>query len=339
MYSKERLLQDFGNNLTKYSISTSSKYRILGCKPSLETLRKHYGGWKNSLKAVGRYYNDNVIEEGIVEQIVEFKEGGSKEDKERIRILTETVSKLRRHTQTTEISFSGTTHKFGYVSDTHVGSIYADLALLETAYDVFEKQGITKVLHSGDLLDGIKIYRGQEFELEAFGEDAQVELTVNRYPKKPGITTYFIAGNHDRSFYKLTGSDVGLKLQERRPDLQYIGHQEANIIIGDGDHKATIRLVHPDGGSAYALSYKPQKYIESLASGTKPDILLVGHYHKAEVLFFRGVISVQGGTLQQQTPFMRGKSLSAAMGFWTIDVTVGPNRIIDFTPKFYPVRS
>lgn len=336
MYSKEGLLRDFGNNLTKYSISTSSKYRILGCKPSLETMRRHYGGWKNSLRAAGKYYNDHIVEEGLVEQVTEDR---SKQDKERIRILTEQVNKLSRHLQTSEICFSGTTHKFGYVSDTHLGSIYADIALLETAYEIFEKQGITKVLHSGDILDGIKIYKGQDFELSAFGEDAQVELAVNKYPKKRGITTYFIAGNHDRSFYKLTGSDVGLRLQERRPDLQYIGHQEANIIIGDGNHKATIRLIHPDGGSAYALSYKPQKYIEALQSGTKPDVLLVGHYHKAEVLFFRGVISVQGGTLQQQTPFMRGKSLSAAMGFWTIDITVGPNRIIDFTPKFYPVRS
>jgi len=330
MYDKESTLKHFSKNLMELNIRSSHEYRKAKCLPSLETLRKYIGGWSTCVELAYDSYNHQPSAEESL---------SIKEDNDEVKRLTAQVEELRRHLQITNLRLEGTTHKFGYVTDTHIGSLFSDLDLLETAYNIFKKNGITTVFHSGDLVDGMKIYKGQDFELSAVGEDSQINLVEERYPRKDGITTYFIAGNHDRSFWKLSGSDIGPKIQDKRPDLQYLGHQEANIILGDGDNTATIRLIHPDGGSAYAISYKAQRYIAELQSGTKPDILLIGHYHKAEVLFYRGVISVQGGTCQHQTPFMRGKSLAAAMGFWTIDVTVGPNRIIDFSPKFYPVRS
>jgi len=118
-----------------------------------------------------------------------------------------------------------------------------------------------------------------------------------------------------------------------------IGHQEADITIGKDDCKATIRLFHPDGGTAYAISYHSQRYVAELPSGTKPDVLLLGHYHKAEMLFYRGVCVIQGGTTQAQTPFMRGKKISAAMGFWIVEVVIAPERVVSVTSRFYPVRT
>ena len=40
-----------------------------------------------------------------------------------------------------------------------------------------------------------------------------------------------------------------------------------------------IELIHPDGGSSYAISYKPQKIIEAMEGGTKP-LSIIGTFQK-----------------------------------------------------------
>jgi len=201
------------------------------------------------------------------------------------------------------------------------------------------KEKINTVLNSGDICDGIRMFPGHDFELAESGADNQVNVVRERYPKKDRITTYFIRGNHDYSFYKHGGLDIGKMISNERPDLIHLGHQEADIKIGKGDALATIRLFHPDGGTSYAISYNIQKYIESIAPGQKPDICVVGHYHKAEMLITRGVCAIQSGCTQSQSPFMRGRKIAAAMGFWIIEVTVAPERIVSVTGTFYPVRT
>jgi predicted phosphodiesterase len=315
------MIEKFARIVKDYGIIKSSQYDDLNIpgKPSRRALCRKFGSWQECLEKV-------------------LKPITPQQNNEILR-LTKQVEELSRHLQTTQLQLDGRTHRFGYITDTHIGSLFADISLLETAYKIFESEGITKVLHSGDMCDGIKVYKGHEFELSTNGEDAQINLVSEKYPKINGIITYFITGNHDRSFWKLTGSDIGQKIQSKRPDMVYLGYQEANIVVGEGKYKATIRLTHPEDGTAYAYSYKVQKYIAELPSGTKPDVLLIGHYHKAEMLYYRGVVAFQGGTTQHQTPFMRGRKISAAMGFWTLDITVGPNRIISVASKFYPVRS
>ena len=67
-------------------------------------------------------------------------------------------------------------------------------------------------------------------------------------------------------------------------------------------------MLHPGGGSSYALSYRIQKIIESLDSDNKPDCLLVGHFHKAFTLpAYRGVAAVAAGCTQRQTGVLDGQ--------------------------------
>ena len=56
--------------------------------------------------------------------------------------------------------------------------------------------------------------------------------------------------------------------------------------------------------------------------GEKPNILAVGHYHKAEYFMYRNVHCFQTGAFQAQTPFMRGKGIAAAMGGWIVEAYV-----------------
>jgi hypothetical protein len=188
------------------------------------------------------------------------------------------------------------------VSDTHIGSLYEHSDILHLAYKIFREEGITTVYHPGDICEGEKMYRGQEYEIYAHGADNQVDACCERYPQFKGITTYFIEGSHDLSFYKHSGTDIGPKIFTKRPDLVCLGREEADTLIQTKHGEIILRLVHPGRGSAYALSYHVQKYIESLAGGQKPNVLLIGHYHKAEYLpCYRNIFSLQAGCFNPRT--------------------------------------
>src|SRR5581483_12495394 len=90
-------------------------------------------------------------------------------------------------------------------------------------------------------------------------------------------------------------------------------------IIFKGKHaQQVMRLIHAGGGSAYATSYTVQKIVESYQGGEKPQILLAGHYHKAEYGYPREVHCVQAACTEDQTLFMRKKKIAAHVGFWEV---------------------
>jgi len=257
-------------------------------------------------------------------------------ENEKLRVQLERLMHSRR-IQTAVHKYQGEWIRFGVVSDTHLGSSYAALDHLQLAYRLFKQEGIEVVYHVGDLLDGEKIYRGQEYDLLVHGAEAQIQYCVEHYPRLKGITTYFILGNHDMSFWKQAGVDVGVRIEQLRDDMKYLGMEHADIKVENENGQAWIQLVHPRRGTAYSLSYHPQKYIEALPGGRKPNLILWGHNHKAEFLFYRNVHLIQAGCLQHQTPYMRGKNIAAIMGFWIVGIKVDEKGIIACRPQFYPI--
>lgn len=226
------------------------------------------------------------------------------------------------------------TIKFGIMGDTQFGSKYAQITYLHQYYDLCELEGITDVYHTGDITDGLKMRTGHEYELYEISADEMRDDVVKNYPKRDGITTHFITGNHDASIYKHVGYDIGQAIATFRPDMNYLGRDCAVINLTP---KCTLELRHPWDGTAYALSYKMQKMIEAMESDSKPSILAVGHYHKAEYLFYRNVHALQTGCFQGQTPFTRGKGISVHIGGWIVTVTVAEDgSILRFSPEFIP---
>jgi predicted phosphodiesterase len=321
MRSSKELIERFAEIIQIYKITSSTEYDNLkvDSKPARSTLTKIYGTWANVI-------NEAMNLEG---------------DKVDIAVLRMQLDTLQRSLQTPTLHLDGEEVTLGILSDTHLGSRFADLGLLDFAYSTFADRGINTVLHTGDMLDGQRIYKGQEFELDKYGADAQVDFCVERYPYVPGIQTLFIDGNHDRSFWKDAGNNTGKKISQLRPDLTYLGYMEAEITVGDVEagKTATIRMFHGEDGSAYAISYRPQRYLTELPGKSKPDMLIMGHYHKAETLYYQGVIAVQAGTTQRQTPFMRGRRLSAALGFWIVNLTVNETGITRIGFEFFPAGS
>lgn len=230
----------------------------------------------------------------------------------------------------------GGNHKvnFAIIGDTQMGSKYSQITYLKKFYDICANEGITEVYHTGDITDGLKMRPGHEYELYLTSADEMVKDVIDNYPKIDGIRTMFITGNHDASIYKHIGYDIGMAIANGRSDMVYLGRDCAVVNITPN---CTLELRHPWDGTAYAISYKIQKMIESMEADSKPNILAVGHYHKAEYLFYRNVHCIQTGCFQSQTPFTRGKGMSVWMGGWIVTAYVDDNGYIQrFSPEYVP---
>lgn len=226
------------------------------------------------------------------------------------------------------------TIKIAIMGDTQIGSKYTQWTHLKNFYDICQEEGIKDVYHTGDVTDGLKMRPGHEYELYEVSADEMIDDVVANYPKRDGITTHFITGNHDASIYKQIGYDIGMAIANKRSDMKYLGRDCAVIYLTPN---CKLELRHPWDGTAYALSYKTQKIVESMESDSKPNILAVGHYHKAEYLFYRNVHVLQSGCFQSQTPFTRGKGISVHLGGWILTIKVEADGTIkSIAPQFIP---
>jgi len=225
--------------------------------------------------------------------------------------------------------------KFGLLGDTHMGNKSTLKEELHNFYNTLYKKGVRDFYHAGDLVDGLHVHRGQEYELYALGMTQQAQDVINDYPHKKDVNTYWIQGNHDLWYKSNAGGDISSLVDSNRPDIHCLGESEADIKLTKSG--TTLRLMHPGGGSSYALSYKPQKIIESISGGNKPNILGIGHYHKALQMIYRNVNTFLTGCFEAQTPFMRSKNLAAHVGGWLIEGKSGKQGgIKEITATFVP---
>lgn len=237
--------------------------------------------------------------------------------------------------------YNGGWRKFGACGDFHMGSLHERLDVVNALYDLYEKEGITQVFDTGNWIEGeCRLNYG---DIKVFGLDDQIEYAIKHRPRKPGITTYFVAGDdHEGWWQKSQRINIGRHFEQMardagRDDLVFIGYQEGHVELCTKQGKAHMIVMHPGGGSAYAESYAPQKIAEAFQEGEKPDICLIGHYHKANYGLHRGIHCVQTGTGQDQSSFMRKQKIKAAVGGWIIDVHQAPEGHINrFKPEFFP---
>jgi UDP-2,3-diacylglucosamine pyrophosphatase LpxH len=201
-------------------------------------------------------------------------------------------------------------------------------------YDIFEKECIKTVYHSGDISEGERMRPGHEYECFLHGADEIEQYIIKNYPKRNGIKTYFITGNHDISTVKACGHDMGTFIANKRDDMTYLGMLNAKINLTPN---CVVELNHPLDGGAYALSYSIQKYIDSMTGGEKPSILINGHHHKAMSLFYRNIHAIEAATFEAQSAWMKGKRLAAHVGGYIITVHVDDEGHVNrFIPEFIP---
>ena len=224
--------------------------------------------------------------------------------------------------------------RFGLCGDNQSGSVYCQHTYLHRFYDIMEHEGIETVYHTGDISEGEEMRMGHKYECNVQGADAHIEEIVNKYPKRKNIITRYITGNHDHSLIIRAGFDIGKVIPSLRDDMEYLGKSSALINLTPN---CKLELRHPTDGTAYAISYKIQKLVNAMQGGEKPNILAVGHYHKAEYLFYRNIHCLQTGTFQAQTDWMKSKGIDAHMGGWMIELRVDDEGTITrFSSTFFP---
>lgn len=220
--------------------------------------------------------------------------------------------------------------RFAVASDQHLCSKYAREDCLNEFYDQVARRGITTVLNAGNWIDGEATFN--KFDLKVHGMDAQMRYLAEHYPHRDGVVTAAITGaDHEGWYSRREGIDVGQYAANTmkhagRSDWVDLGFMECFIPLV---HSATgastqLCLMHPGGGSSYALSYAPQRIVEGFDGGSKPAVLVIGHYHKSGYNLIRNVHTMQAGAFQDQTIFMRQKKLAAHVGGCFVELHLDP---------------
>lgn len=238
---------------------------------------------------------------------------------------------------TTNIDFSENNVKFGVITDLHIGHKKYRPDILDCFSKHILKEKCEFVLIAGDICEGMSGREGHVYELTHIGASEQLKYAVSEL-EKITLPMYAITatGSHDGWFYTKgnAGFELGEELGNKVKDFHYLGHDEKDILLDNG---LRIRLVHPGSGTAYAISYKLQKYINSITGGEKPNLIFEGHYHKAMYMFYRNIHSFEAGALEGQTIFMKKMGTSAHLGYWIVEVNVGKKGGVNsIKPQFVP---
>jgi predicted phosphodiesterase len=318
--SDERLTEVVGYALEESDAAAEEKFGI-----SHETLRRY----KREHKRLREESEETKIEQSkqrILQQIAD------RFNAKELEAIAKGGMVDTTKTRTVDLGyFGGDNVRFGVMTDTHIGSKYFREDWFDAAVDRFHAADVDFVCHVGDITEGMSNRPGHVYELEKLGYTDQRDESV-RLLSTIGLPIYAIDGNHDRWFIKSNGAKIVPDICERVPDMHFLGHDTGELNVNG----ATIQMWHGEDGSSYAHSYRLQKVIEALPGGKKPNVLLSGHVHKMGYFFIRNIHAIAGGTLQEQSAWMRGKRLEAHTGFWTIEMDVRDGGVVRFTPTFYP---
>ena len=247
------------------------------------------------------------------------------------------LEKGNKYPKEKDIPISKEHVKFGVISDLHIGHKDYRGDVLRHAAKYFKQEGIDFIVNVGDTIEGMSGRDGHIYELNAIGAKAQLDLFEKEFKVLKNWDVYSIEADASHggwfSSKNNMGLDVGQEMSLRAPNYKFLGYDEKDLKLSNG---LKIRLRHPGGGTAYALSYKLQKYVDGISGGQKPDILLQGHFHKAEYLFYRNIHCFDAGTLQNQSPFMKKIGTPAHIGYWIIDAYVNKKGVERIKTEFIP---
>lgn len=229
------------------------------------------------------------------------------------------------------LDFGGEHVKIGLMGDTHLGSLFTNEEYIYQAFEIFKQEGVDIMAHTGDVTEGMSNRPGHIYELSSVGYAKQKEYAINVLKECP-VPAYYIDGNHDRWYIKGSGAIIVQDICDAIPNATFLGHDQGDILLNG----AIIQLWHGEDGNSYATSYRIQKIVESLTGGNKPNALFLGHTHKQAYIFERNIHCVSAGSMQAQTPWMRGKRIAAHTGFSIVDLYIGKKGITRFKIEWFP---
>lgn len=231
--------------------------------------------------------------------------------------------------------------KIGCITDTHLCSVAERLDVLNAAYDEFVRQGIKTVLHCGDMSDGWKEYRHHINFVKHHGDQEQALYVTQKFPRREGITTYLIGGNHDDSYGASKIDRMGLvtngffhqgKQREGRRDIVYLGQYSHYLVF---PQEVRFHLLHPRGNNAYALSYKQQKRAEAMPKNERPDVQLSGHFHTYCHIWHDGTHMLALPGMQDETEYFKRLGFARSIGFTILEYGIEKGRLVHLAPRVF----
>lgn len=210
--------------------------------------------------------------------------------------------------------------KFWLVSDTHIWAKQAAVDELWEFYDKAKDKGVECFVHAGDLLDWEWVYTGQQFEQSEVWMDDQINKLVKDYPDV-WVPTYFIQWNHDQAFLKRNWADVWKTISLLRDDLKYLGIYDATLKI----NWIKINLHHWAWASSYSWDYKLQRYIDSLDPKQLPDVVGLGHYHRALYSLHNGIHSFLPGAFLKENLLCKRYNFPNQIWWWIVELEKKPD--------------
>ena len=226
------------------------------------------------------------------------------------------------------------------LSDLHIGS----RMFLSDDFDRFlqwlnggfgDKDVVSRIKYlviAGDLVDGVGVYPGQEFQLAERDPKKQYEMAAELLKRVPGHVQIVLSpGNHDAVRQALPQPAVAVDMAESLyamdnvrwvGDPAYLKLHGVTFLVYHGKSlddviattpnlaydrptdamKLLLRARHlaPTYGKRTALSPEPRDY---MVVDQVPDVFHVGHVHTYGETSYRGTLLVNSGTWQAQTNF------------------------------------
>lgn len=235
-----------------------------------------------------------------------------------------------------------------FLSDLHIGSKY----FMEEEFTEFVSwlsspdpiaRKIRFVLIGGDLVDGVGIYPNQDKELVCQTIEEQLKKVEELIDKVPNYIKIFIMpGNHDPGRRALPQPAIPKKYNSElweRENVFMVGNPAVVSLNG-----VKVMMFHGQSiddivKTTPGLSYdKPTNVMKHLLRARHlspiygsqtpiapeiedlmvideiPDIFHVGHVHRAELDMYKGILLINSGSWQKQTPFQASVGMTPNPG-------------------------
>ena len=235
-----------------------------------------------------------------------------------------------------------------FLSDLHIGSKYfMEDELTEFVKWISSPDPVAKkirfVLIGGDMVDGVGIYPNQNKELVCQTIEEQLQKAEELLDKIPkNVKIVIMPGNHDpgrralpqpaipqkynsglwnKENVKMVGNPALVSLNgvkvlmfhgqsiddivKTTPGLSY--DQPTNVM----KHLLRARHLSPIYGSQTPIAPEVE---DLLVIEDTPDIFHVGHVHQAQLDMYKGILLVNSGSWQKQTPFQASVGMTPNPG-------------------------
>jgi len=224
-----------------------------------------------------------------------------------------------------------------FLSDLHIGSKYfMEEELVEFVHWISSPDPVARkvrfVLIGGDIVDGVGIYPNQNKELVCQTIEEQLQKAEDLLDKIPkNVKIIIMPGNHDPGRRALPQPAIPHKYNSglwERKNIEMVGNPAlvslngVKVLMFHGQSiddivkttpglsydrptdvmKNLLRARHlsPVYGSSTPIAPEVE---DLLVIEDIPDIFHVGHVHKAQLDMYKGILLVNSGSWQKQTPF------------------------------------